>query len=504
MRLDADWTGGAPNDSFCTFLVGSVAVTTATRLVPVILAGGAGTRLWPVSRAAMPKQFAPLIGGETLLQQTARRLLACAAPEHVVTVGARDHDFLVRGQLTEVAAGLGAHRLLEPCGRNTAAAIALAALYAARRFAPDAVLWVCPSDHLVKDPAALLRAVELALPIAQAGDLVTFGITPTRPETGYGYILAGPPLARADAARRVRRFVEKPELAAAEALLAAGDCFWNSGMFLFRADRILAELGVHAPAILEAVERAFAALRETPDGAFEMPEALYATVPDAPIDKAVMERAEQIAVLPCAPGWSDLGSWHALWEQLPKDAAGNAVGGDALLADSENCLIHTQGRLVACAGVRDLAVIETADAVLVSDRLATDAGKRIVALLEKASRAEATTHLESQHPWGSCRVLQRGPGFEVEEIVVAPGAELALPDPEQGAAHWVVVAGAATVTVNGAATNLAPSQSLEVPTGAEACIVNPGRVPARIIQVGCAGLAGQNEAASDGEDHTRA
>jgi mannose-1-phosphate guanylyltransferase / mannose-6-phosphate isomerase len=474
------------------------------RIVPVILAGGAGTRLWPVSRAALPKPLAPLMGRDTLLQQTARRLLACAAPEHVVTVGARAHDFLMRAQLAEVAPGLGAHRLLEPCGRNTAAAIALAALYAGSRFAPDAVLWVCPSDHLVTDPGALLRAVELALPVAQAGDLVTFGITPTRPETGYGYVLAGPPLARAPGARRVARFVEKPELAAAEALLAAGDCFWNSGMFLFRADRILAELGVHAPAILQAVERAFAALREIPGGAFEVPEALYAAVPDAPIDKAVMERAAQIAVVPCAPGWSDLGSWHALWEQLPQDGAGNAVRGDALLAATENCLIHAEGRLVACVGVRDLAVIETADAVLVSDRLATDAGKRIVALLEKAGRAEATTHLESQHPWGSCRVLRRGPGFEVKELVVAPGAGFAWLDPEHRAAHWVVVAGVAAVTVNGGATNLAPGQSLDAPAGAETRIANPDPLPARIIEVRYVGPAGESDAAADAGAHTRA
>jgi mannose-1-phosphate guanylyltransferase/mannose-6-phosphate isomerase len=472
--------------------------------VPVILAGGAGTRLWPVSRAALPKPLARLIGQETLLQQTARRLLACAAPEHVVTVGARAHDFLMRAQLAEVAPGLGSHRLLEPCGRNTAAAIALAALYAGRRFAPDAVLWVCPSDHLVTDPGALLRAVEVALPVAKAGDLVTFGITPTRPETGYGYIRAGPPLARAAAARRVARFVEKPQLAAAETLLAAGDCFWNSGMFLFRADRVLEELGAHAPAILHAVERAFAALREIPAGAFEAPETLYAAIPDAPIDKAVMERAERIAVVPCAPEWSDLGSWHALWEQLPKDGAGNVVRGDALLADAENCLIHADSRLVACVGVRDLAVIETADAVLVSDRLATDAGKRVVALLEKAGRVEATTHLEEQHPWGSCRVLRRGPGFEVEEIVVAPGAELALADPERRAAHWVVVTGAAGITVNDAATTLTPGQSLDLPADAESRIANPGVIPARIIQVWCSGSAGEDDVAADAEGPPRA
>jgi mannose-1-phosphate guanylyltransferase/mannose-6-phosphate isomerase len=474
------------------------------RLVPVILAGGAGTRLWPVSRAALPKPLAPLIGRDTLLQQTARRVLACAAPEHVVTVGARAHDFLMRAQLAAVAPGLGAHRLLEPCGRNTAAAIALAALYADRRLEPDAVLWVCPSDHLVTDPAALVRAVEVASPLAQAGDLVTFGIAPTRPETGYGYIRAGAPLVGAATVRRVARFIEKPERAAAEALLAAGDCFWNSGMFLFRADRILAELGAHAPAILRAVEPAFAALREVPGGAFEVPAPLYAAVPAEPIDKAVMERTERIAVVPCNPGWSDLGSWQALWERLPKDDAGNAVRGDALLDQSANCLIYAEGRLVACAGVRDLAVIETADAVLVSDLGDTDAGKRLVALLEQAGRAEATTHAQAQHPWGSCRVLQRGPGFEVRELVVAPGAELASTEAEQRAVHRVVVAGVAAIVVNGAATNLGPGQSLGAPADAETRIENPGPFPARIIEVRCAGPAGDSGGEPDAKGDPRA
>jgi mannose-1-phosphate guanylyltransferase/mannose-6-phosphate isomerase len=479
-------------------------VTIAIDVLPVILVGGAGTRLWPVSRAAMPKPLAPLVGGETLLQQTARRLLGCAAPEHVITVGAQAHDFLVRAQLAEVAPGLGAHRLLEPCGRNTAAAIALAALYASGRFAPEAVLWVCPSDHLVTHPAALLRAAEVAAPVAQAGDLVTFGITPTRPETGYGYIHAGAPLAGTPGVRRVARFVEKPDLVVAEALLAAGDCFWNSGMFLFRADRIVEELGVHAPAILRAIEQAFAALRAVPGGALEVPEAPYAAVPAAPIDKAVMERAERIVVVPCDPGWSDLGSWQALWEQLPKDDAGNAVHGDALLDRTESCLIHAEARLVACAGVRELAVIETADAVLVSDRLDSEAGRRLVALLEKAGRAEATTHLEAQLPWGSCRVLREGSGFAVKEIVVSPGAELNLGDPADMGMHWVVVAGAATIIVNGAATALARGQSLDVPAGAAARIANQGRVPARIIQVRCAGPAGAAAAAADAGVHTRA
>jgi mannose-1-phosphate guanylyltransferase/mannose-6-phosphate isomerase len=459
--------------------------------VPVILVGGAGTRLWPVSRATLPKPLAPLIGGESLLQQTARRVSACAPPERVVTVGARTHDFLVRRQLAEVAPQLGAHRLLEPCGRNTAAAIALAALYAGHRLAPDDVLWVCPSDHLVADPALLRRAVEQALPVAEAGELVTFGITPTRPETGYGYIRAGAPLAAA--VRRVARFVEKPERAVAERLLAEGDWYWNSGIFLFRADRILAELGAHAPGILQAVERAYAALSPAPGGGFEVSQASYDAVPAAPIDKAVMERAERIAVLPCDPGWSDLGSWQALWEQLPRDAAGNAVRGQAFLDTSADCLIHAESRLVACAGVRDLAVIETPDAVLVSDRRDTDAGRRLVALLQRAGRAEASAHAEEQRPWGSFRVLHEGPGFKVKEIVVAPGGRLSLQSHEHRAEHWVVVAGTARVTVGDEVVTLQPNQSVHVPLGARHRMENPGAVPMRLIEVQCGDYLGEDD-----------
>ena len=463
------------------------------QVVPVILAGGAGTRLWPVSRATLPKPLAPLIGHESLLQQTARRVLACAAPEHVVTVGARAHDFMVRRQLAEVDPALGAHRLLEPSGRNTAAAIALAALYAGDRFGAEAVLWVCPSDHLVTDPAALQRAVELALPVAEAGELVTFGIAPARPETGYGYIRAGAPLPAAASIRRVARFVEKPERAVAEALLAEADCYWNSGIFLFRADRILTELAAHAPAILQAVGQAFAGMREMPGGAFEVPQDAYDAVPTAPIDKAVMERAERIAVLPCDPGWSDLGSWQALWERLPQDRSGNAVRGQAFLDASEGCLVHAESRLVACAGLRDVAVVETADAVLVADRHDADAGRRLVALLQQAGRSEATAHAEEQRPWGSFRVLHEGPGFKVKEIVVAPGGRLSLQSHEHRAEHWVVVAGTAQVTVDEDVITLQPNQSVHVPLGARHRMENPGEVPMRLIEVQCGDYLGEDD-----------
>jgi mannose-1-phosphate guanylyltransferase/mannose-6-phosphate isomerase len=462
-------------------------------LVPVILAGGSGTRLWPVSRETLPKQLAPLAGDQSLLEQTARRVLGRARPEQVVMVGGKAHDFLVRRELEAIDPALARHRLLEPVGRNTAAAIGLAALYARRQFGAAALLWVCPSDHLMHAPDALYAALDAAMPAAAAGELLTFGITATRPETGYGYIHAGAPLPGAAGVLRVARFVEKPAREAAEAMLAAGGHYWNSGMFLFRADRILEELGAHAPAILSGVEAAFAAIAEAPGEAWEVPLELYQKVPAEPIDKAVMERAGRIAVVPCDPGWSDLGSWHALWEQLPKDAAGNAVRGDALLDVSENCLVHAEHRLVACSGVRDLAVVETADAVLVADRNRGDAVRQLVSMLKDAGRPEAVAHGTEQRPWGSFQVLHEGPAWKVKEIVVTPGGRLSLQSHKHRAEHWVVVAGTAKVTVDDQVLTLEPNQSVHVPLGAIHRMENPGDVPMHLIEVQCGSYLGEDD-----------
>jgi mannose-1-phosphate guanylyltransferase/mannose-6-phosphate isomerase len=342
-------------------------------------------------------------------------------------------------------------------------------------------------------PDALYRALDAATPVADAGELVTFGITATRPETGYGYIQAGEPLPSAAGVLRVARFVEKPAREAAEAMLAAGGHYWNSGMFLFRADRILEELGSHAPAIRSAVEKAFGALKEAPGGAFEAPLEAYQAVPAEPIDKAVMERARRIAVVPCDPAWSDLGSWHALWEQLPKDAAGNAVQGDALLDASENCLIHAGRRLVACSGVRDLAVVETDDAVLVADRNRGDAVRQLVGMLKRAGRPEATAHNAEQRPWGSFQVLHEGPAWKVKEIVVTPGGRLSLQSHKHRAEHWTVVAGTAKVTVDDEVLTLEPNQSVHIPLGAIHRMENPGDLPMHLIEVQCGSYLGEDD-----------
>jgi mannose-1-phosphate guanylyltransferase / mannose-6-phosphate isomerase len=465
----------------------------AHTLVPVILAGGAGTRLWPVSRETLPKHLARLVGDESLLQATARRVIALAPPERVVTVGAKAQDFLVARQLAAVDPELIRHRLLEPSGRNTAAAVVLAALYAQARIDPDAVLWVCPSDHLMHDAKALERAIEAALPAAATGALVTFGITATRPETAYGYVCASRPLAAVPAVLEVDRFVEKPAREAAEAMLAAGDHFWNSGMFVFRADRILAAFEQHAPDIKAAVETAFAALAATPGGGWQVPAAAYDTVPAQPIDRAIMERAAPIALVPCDPGWSDLGSWQALWQEQRKDAGGNVTRGDVVLNDARDCLVLAERRLVACAGVRDLAVIETDDVVLVTERARSEAMRALVASLKAAGRSEASAHGEEQRPWGSFRVLHEGPGCKVKEIVVVPGGRLSLQSHRHRAEHWVVVAGTARVTVDDEVLVLGANQSVHIPLGARHRMENPGAEPMHLIEVQCGAYLGEDD-----------
>jgi len=433
-----------------------------TAIVPVILAGGAGTRLWPVSRETMPKHLAKLIGEESLLQLTAKRLLASAPAERLVTVASTTQDLLIHRQLAEIDPDLTKHRLLEPVGRNTAAAIALAALHVRSIFGPDAVLWVCPSDHLIRDQAALDQAVRDAQSMAAEGDLVTFGITPARPETGYGYIKAGMPIGTESAVLRVDRFVEKPDLATAEAMLKAGGYFWNSGMFLFRADRILEELSAHEPAILEATEQAFDAATSDEDGSMEFPLSQYEKIPSAPIDKAVMERATRIAVVPCDPGWTDLGSWHSIWEQLAHDDQGNATYGDVLLNDAENCLVHSNHRLVACAGIKNLAIIETDDALLVTDRARSEPVKQVVASLNAVNRAEAMQHSAAEHDFGRISTLETTDDVQVRRLEIAPGKVIDQPGGTDSNIHWFVVNGTADCRFGDQRVHLETGQSADL------------------------------------------
>lgn len=452
-------------------------MTQTSPLVPVILAGGSGTRLWPLSRAAFPKHLVELLGERSLLQTTAVRLLRTAPAGRLVTVAAAGQAVLVRRQLGALDPELLGHVLLEPSARNTAAAVAFAAVHAIRAFGPESVLWVCPSDHLVLDEAALLAAVRAGLPAASAGRLVTFGIAPDRPETGFGWIETGEPLGTGGALA-VRRFIEKPPLPEARRMLEAGGHSWNSGMFLMRADVIMAELDRFEPALAEGVREA------TADGARTEPEpAIWAALPSLPIDKAVMERSGKVACVPVDPRWSDVGSWRALHELMPKDEAGNALVGDALVERASGNLVRSEHRLVALAGVKDLAVIETADAVLVADLADAEAVKTVASRLAAVGRAQAAVHAREHRPWGFFTNLAQGTGYRVRELLVEPGGQLVLQRHDGRDEHWLVVGGRALVTLGRSVREVPAGNTVFVPQGTPHRLANPGPEPLRLIEV---------------------
>lgn len=449
-------------------------------LVPVLLAGGSGTRLWPVSRAAFPKHLVELVGDESLLQATARRVLRVAPAERVVTVAAAGQAVLVRRQLAQIDGALLRHLLLEPEPRNTAAAVGLAARHAAARIAGDAILWVCPSDHLVREPEVLIGALERALPLAAAGRIVTFGIAPTRPETGFGWIARGEPL-EAPGAFAVRRFVEKPPRSEAEAMLAAGGHDWNSGMFVMRADVLLDELARFEPLLARELEALEASHRANPEGVVDAD--LFARLPALPIDKAVMERSARMAVVPCDPGWSDVGSWHALWELMGKDEQGNVVSGDVALAGSRDNLVKADHRLVALAGVSGLAVIETADAILVADRTDGEAVKQLVAALARGGRRETVCHAREVRPWGRFTTLLQRPGLKIREVELDPRAALTLQRHAGRDEHWLVVNGRAMVRLDDRLFELGPGESVKVGRGVLHRLANAGSEPLRLVEI---------------------
>lgn len=449
-------------------------------LVPVLLAGGSGTRLWPVSRAAFPKHLVELVGEESLLQATARRVLKVAPAERVVTIAAAGQAVLVRRQLARIDGALLHHLLLEPEPRNTAAAVGLAARHATARIAGDAILWVCPSDHLVREPEVLIGALERALPLAAAGRIVTFGIAPTRPETGFGWIARGEPL-EAPGTFAVRRFVEKPPRPEAEAMLAAGGHDWNSGMFVMRADVLLDELARFEPALARELVPLEASHRANPEGVVDA--ALFARLPALPIDKAVMERSARMAVVPCDPGWSDVGSWHALWELMGKDEQGNVVAGDVALSGSRDNFVKADHRLVTLAGVRGLAVIETADAILVADRADGEAVKQLVAALARAGRRETVCHAREVRPWGGFTTLLQRPGLKIREVELDPRAALTLQRHAGRDEHWLVVSGRASVRLGDRLLELGPGEWLKVERGVLHRLANAGSEPLRLVEI---------------------
>jgi len=461
---------------------------------PVIMAGGSGTRLWPLSRSGFPKQFLALDGKASLFQQAVQRLAAldgngivAAAP---LVVGNDEHRFLLLEQLREVKVDARA-LLLEPAGRNTAPALTLAAL-AALEGGGDPVLAVTPADQSVTDAAAFVAAMRTAAGLAASGAIVTLGIVPTRPETGYGYIRTEP----AASALRVRAFVEKPDLATAEAYLREGGYLWNGGIFVLKASLWIAALDRFRPDIASATRKAWDGRAQ--DAAFVRPDrAAFEAVPAESIDYAVMEKVPvsdlPMQVVPLAAGWNDLGAWDAVWQVMPKDAAGNAALGDAVIEGCRDTLVHAGSRLVAAIGLDDVVIVETPDAVMVSSQQRSQDVKRVVARLEAEGRGEKNLHRKVHRPWGWYDSIDAGPRFQVKRIMVKPGASLSLQMHHHRAEHWVVVQGTAEVTCGDKKLMISENQSTYIPLGEVHRLANPGKVPLEIIEVQSGAYLGEDD-----------
>lgn len=458
-----------------------------TDLQPVLLSGGSGTRLWPLSREAYPKQFLPLVGDRTMLQETWLRVAPLAAGGPIV-VANEEHRFLAAEQLRLLGVAHAAI-VLEPVGRNTAPAIAAAALQATASGA-DPLLLVLPSDHVVRDPEAFRAAVATATAAAEGGALVTFGIVPQSAETGFGYI-QGEAAAGADGVRRVSRFVEKPDLATAEGYVADGSYYWNSGMFLFRASCFLEELGRFRPDILGAVRAACDGAAR--DGDFvRLDVDAFKACPADSIDYAVMEKTDRAMVLPVDIGWNDVGSWSALWDVSPQDADGNAHHGDVIAIDSHNNFAYAR-RLVAMVGVDDLVVVESDDAVLVARKDRVQQVKDVVARLKSEQRSHAILHREVHRPWGSYDSIDAADGFQVKRIRVKPGARLSLQSHRHRAEHWIVVRGTARVTRDNDVFELHANQSTYIPLGARHRLENPATEMLELIEVQSGDYLGEDD-----------
>ncbi len=463
----------------------------------VILSGGSGTRLWPLSREQYPKQLLALTGDLSLLQATAQRLdgfVAASLTARSIVVCNEEYRFLTAEQLRQIGRGTSL-LILEPVGRNTAPALTLAAL----AVDGDPVLLVMPADHVVKDVAAFQAAMAFGVPYATAGAVVTFGIVPDRPETGFGYIRAVATMGdKGNPARRIEAFAEKPDVATAERYLASGEYWWNSGLFMMRASVWLTAIGRYRPDILAACELAHT--RGKPDqDFFRVDKAAFTACPSDSIDYAVMEKIASgesgiaAVVVPMSAGWSDVGAWDALWQVVDKDADGNAVRGDVMLHDTRNSMVVADGRLVACLGVDDLVIVETADAVMVAHRDKTQEVKGIVARLKAAKRSEARAHRKVCRPWGWYDSVDGGDRFQVKRIVVKPGATLSLQMHHHRAEHWVVVRGTAKVTRGEDTFLVSENESTYIPLGVRHRLENPGMVPLEIIEVQSGTYLGEDD-----------
>ena len=462
-------------------------------LIPVVLSGGAGPRLWPLSRELHPKQLLPLVSERTMLQETLLRVRGLPEVGAPLIVCNEAHRFMVAEQARQIGVSPAA-TVLEPAGRNTAPAVALAALIAVKHGAEssnlaDPLLLVLPADHVIKDVPAFHAATKVAATAANRAKLVTFGVVPTQPETGYGYIRRkdgkGP-------AYQVAQFVEKPDLARAQEFVASGQYYWNSGMFVFSAQRYLAELKRFAPDVLAACEAALAGAQRDLDFT-RIPKTEFEACPSISIDYAVMEKTADAVVVPLDAGWSDVGSWSALRDAVTADAAGNVVRGDVILEDSSGCYVYSESRLVATVGLKDHVVVETKDAVLVVPRDRVQDVKTLVNRLKQSGRYEAALHREVYRPWGSYDGLDSGERFQVKRLTVKPGATMSLQMHHHRAEHWVVVEGTARITRGDETFLLEENQSTYIPIGTRHRIENPGKITLQMIEVQSGSYLGEDD-----------
>ena len=459
-------------------------------ILPIIMAGGTGSRLWPMSRELYPKQFLRLYGQHSMLQETITRLTGLDTNEPIVICN-DEHRFLVAEQLRQLGK-LSHNIILEPVGRNTAPAIALAALQATQG-GDDPLMLVLAADHIINNHSVFHDAIREAEQYARADNLVTFGIVPKAPETGYGYIQRGEPVSEDNAGPYlVARFVEKPDRERAEAYLASGDYYWNSGMFMFQAKKYLSELAKFRPAILEACKRAMDAADCSSDF-ISIPNEIFSECPDESIDYAVMEHTADAVVVGLDADWNDVGSWSALWDVSPKDEHGNVLTGDAWIHNSQNCYINSDEKLVAAVGVENLVIVSTKDAVLVMNKDRAQDVKKAVEFLKANQRSEYKRHREIYRPWGRSDVVVQTPRFNVYRITVKPGGALSLQMHHHRAEHWVILSGTGQITMNGKQFLLTENQSTFIPIGAEHSLENPGKIPLEVLEIQSGSYLGEDD-----------
>jgi mannose-1-phosphate guanylyltransferase/mannose-6-phosphate isomerase len=455
-------------------------------MIPVILSGGSGTRLWPLSRGHYPKQFLPLVSDHTMVQETVLRLDGLKGLKAPLAVCNEDHRFMMAEQLWEIGAKPAAI-ILEPMGRNTAPAVAVAALTATSE---DDVLLILPADHVISDLDVFHKAVIQAKALAEQGFLVTFGIVPTEPETGYGYIKRD--TLQHGSAYSVAEFVEKPDAETAKHYLKSGDFYWNSGMFAFKAGSFLTELEKFNPDMLAICRQALKAAKVDMDFV-RLDKEIFSTCPADSIDYAVMEKTDKAVVIPLDAGWNDVGSWSALWDVTDKDPFGNAICGDVLTVDTRNSFIHAQSKLVAVIGVNDLVIVETDDAVMISSRDRVQEVKQIVDQLKVLGRSEANIHRKAYRPWGHYDLVDTGERHQTKRIVVKPGGKLSVQKHHHRAEHWVIVKGTALVTKGDEKLLITENESIYIPLGIVHCLENPGVIPLEIVEVQSGSYLGEDD-----------